>query len=302
MAFRIARTPHLFSTLGLVPPYGLAEAPPRRCWSDGRKAAGLIGLVVLLLSAVGVALYILSGTDPCRPGRLPLSHLAVLVDPTDALSQDEAAKVRSTVWHYEETLAPGSWISLLALLPQQPGPVMHVKFSGCRPRDGVDAHAGWENPVRLRERYRTEFKTPLEQALAGLETWPEATTSPLFGALEEVATWRPFAPAPGVPRTLWLVSDLLVHTPGYSHYRPQPAPLQESVVTGLRGVLAGVEILVFLRRSAHTCPYQTPAHTQSWQTVMQLAGATNYRIKPLHDCPAPLPVVRQPAVGRKPRR
>lgn len=290
-------------------PYGQAYALPHRRGrrlSDKRKALLVFSLVVLCIGTA-MAVSVLGRPSEldaflCPHGSVMPPHVVVLIDPTDPLTPDEVYTVWRELQRRVEALKPGERFSLLAIQPQAQGLVTETLFSRCRPRDGTDANPLTENQAQLQKRYREAFEEPLALALKRLEELPRANTSPIMESLYEIATMREFAFARGARRTLLLVSDLLQHTSKYSQYHQAASTvaLPPSALADVQGVLAGVDVLVFLRTSTAMCPWQTPAHARVWETYMQQAGVASYQVKKLQECAAPpiAPPVKGPGGGR----
>lgn len=250
------------------------------------KTFGLLGIVSFFVLTVLFAPIILGSDeldkDLCQRGGQPPAHAVMLLDPTDPLSPSQVQALRNEIRNRKEALRVGERLSILEISPDGDGPVARVLFSKCRPRDGTDAQALTENKRQLQKRYREQFEEPFEKVVAGIKVGSHADTSPLLASLYQIATMRSFAS--GGRRILIIISDLLelsqVMTQYRSPYRFSDPQVQESLyVKGVKGALAGVDVLVLERTDNKTRQYQTAMHENFWREYMDFAGVTNSEVR-----------------------
>ena len=150
----------------------------------------------------------------------------------------------------------------------------------CDPRKAPKACRGRE------EAYARQFTERILAAVDGfLERQRAHPSSPIMEAVKNVSTLSEFRQMPPGKKRLYVVSDMLQHTPGvYSHYRrtignDEFAQLQEQTFyIEHRPDLAGVsvEILYILRRKNQAT--QTSLHKLFWHEYFQAAEASQVRL------------------------
>ena len=213
--------------------------------------------------------------------------VSILLDRSDALTPLQKRGAQQRVRSLIEEAVPGTRVRLHVLDPDDPL-LIETLFDGCRPVDGSRANALTQNERRLRARWRDEFERPLQDHLRESLRDAPADVSPLLEAIQSVAL-QDFAAAaaPGRDRRLLVVSDMLQHTPRYSHYRNDPLdyerfatlPYASDVGAALRDV--DVEI-AYVGRPAHAAR-QTIAHGLFWEGHVDANGGRLLSIRRLTE-------------------
>jgi hypothetical protein len=92
-------------------------------------------------------------------------------------------------------------------------------FSKCNPGDGTGLSEWTDNPNIARERWIESFRKPAREALKGSMGASSAKSSPILGAMQDIAIDQ-FTPqnVRNVPKSLLVISDMLEHTRDYSQY------------------------------------------------------------------------------------
>ena len=203
-------------------------------------------------------------------------RLSILVDRSDALTPLQKRGVRQWVEMAVDDAAPGTRITLHALEPDHPL-LVQTLFDGCRPPDGTSANRLTQNERRLCTRWREEFEKPLQTLLEATLEDASASTSPLLEAIQSVAvqdfsTFR----TPDRLRRLLIVSDMLQHTAGYSHYRDDPLDYAGFAslpyARGVRASLDNVDVeIAYVGRTQHA-ERQTIAHGLFWEGHVEANG------------------------------
>lgn len=150
----------------------------------------------------------------------------------------------------------------------------------CDPKTAPKACRGVE------EAYARQFTERILLAVGGfLERQRERSVSPIMEAIKDISTLTEFRQISPGSKSLYVVSDMLQHTPGvYSHYRrtigsDELARLQgQPFYTKQRPDLAGVnvEILYILRRRNRAA--QTSLHKSFWHEYFRAANASYVRL------------------------
>ncbi len=202
------------------------------------------------------------------------AYVAVVFDKTDAYNKVQQRFLTRYFDAFKAQLAAGTHVALYVIDDRQ-RELIAPDFEVCAPRSGDDANALYENPKRIRQRWQERFERPLDKAIAGFMQPGNATYSPIMEILQ-VVSLSAFPPeAEKAWKKIVIVSDMLQHTPEWSHYRSQMdfAQLKDSayfqrVRTDLRG--AEVEILYVRRDGAEKL--QTKRHAYFWADYIEAIG------------------------------
>lgn len=273
--------------------------PRRDAWSPsgGGRGAGREGtrrrdhVGTALLAAAGAAVLLLAvahqrltATSEARdPVTLcPVSGArgvtVVLVDRTDFLTLAQREDLRRRLRALAEEVPADTALALYAVGPPlEPGQLPAPVFRRCNPGRGDDANPWLANPARMRRRWEEGFARPAQAAIDGLLEPHVAAHSPIMEAIQLVAIAALREARPGAPRRLVVVSDLLQHTPEFSHYRQvadfrafEQTPYFRRVWSELRDVTVTV---LYLRRDGQH-GRQGRAHIEFWQQYFAALGAT----------------------------
>jgi hypothetical protein len=180
------------------------------------------------------------------------SQTVVLVDVSDSISaitkQDLLNRLHEAVMQVER----GGLLEI-RLLHAAPTST-ETLFSICNPGDGADLDSLTGNPELARRRWEEGFRRPLEEALATSVSATEAATSPIMGAIQEIAVTRLSQAGIGGKTRLIVASDMLENTEDFSMYESgadfltwKGTPAAIKYGTDLRG--ATVELWIIKRAS-----------------------------------------------------
>ncbi len=183
-----------------------------------------IGACVFLIGAALVASRML--IDASRVNERTLCHsdrpsdaLVILLDLTDPLSVTQQARLRSIV---DSLILQASADTMIAMgvVSEDPGR-WGPSFAKCKPATGEDASHLYENPTLIAQRYRQEFRDPVDGLLDEVLRGDAESQSPIMEALQSlIAGTKEFAQASGMRKAV-IVSDMLQHSDSLSFYRGQ---------------------------------------------------------------------------------
>ncbi len=246
----------------------------------------LLALVAATIAALfGVKLMLEDRRTPLDPDTLcpttgPSGYLAIVFDKTDSYNPIQQRFLHRWFNTLEQQIPAGTRVSLY-VIDGRDEPRLDPELSLCNPGDGSDANVLYENPALLNKRWQTRFQQPLEQAIATSIEPAKADSSPIFEILQTVAlsAFPPNvgtdAPDPATPRKIVLVSDMIQHTPEWSHYRGQldmkrlqATPYYQKVRTDLQGA----EVQILYVRRAGSEQLQTKRHALFWADYIQSIG------------------------------
>lgn len=232
-----------------------------------------IGVLGIALVGAGIGVYVWA-TTPRPPARNqqtfcplegPRSLTVMLLDTSDDLPKPTRDEITKRLTELADEIPEHALLELRLLDPAVDGG--KIVFSLCNPGNGEGLNEFTGNPSLAKRRWREKFREPLDRALStGLQ--PHRTeTSPILGTLQAIAIER-FSGriAAGVPKSLFIISDMIEHGKEYSQYRGdvsydrfRKTPAYLKLRTDLNG--AQVQILYVQRLSARIEP---ASHIRFW--------------------------------------
>lgn len=205
----------------------MARPRPRRRSSPGIGWPGYLG-IALFLTAVccGAALaYFAFFTE--RPPTLaqeslcpvdgPRGLTVVLIDTSDDLPDPTRREVLGLLDEIATTLPPYYKLDIRVL--DVAGSRSRSLFAKCNPGDGTGL-SEWTNNVSVaRQRWIESFRKPAQQAIDNGVSPARATSSPIMGAIQDIAIGE-FAGSArqNIGKTLYIISDMIESTKDYSQY------------------------------------------------------------------------------------
>lgn len=145
-------------------------------------------------------------------------HLAILVDTTDPVTLTQLELARQ---HIEDKIGDAAIETRISFATVDPdGSIRQDNFfSMCKPEAGADVSILTKNPRLVEERFQSEFAEPIHAALDRLLRVPEASSSPIMEATQELAARIPGFAVSDAPRELLIMSDLVQHSEVFSFIR-----------------------------------------------------------------------------------
>ena len=249
-----------------------------------RDLLKVFGLGGVLLLAGGVLVYhtiaqsatVQLNGDLCPSGVVTPTHIAMLVDMSDAASDPQHRLLETSLRHRVDELAVGARFSLYLLTPGTKAVVTEL-FSRCKPKDGTHANGITETPSLFAKRYREQFQAPFEATLAKLSDAPSSKTSPLLEAIHTIIKQPAFTQAQSRRLEIW--SDMLENVPGgMTHLKPGYSvdQLKSTLYRTDMTELAGADVRIYQFKSQKYSQFQTAAHGQFWGDYFQALGVGYY--------------------------
>lgn len=231
----------------------------RKKRGSSQSAFGIIGIIVCLaILGGGAYVYVQQTSKPgideatLCPEIGPNRHLAILLDTTDPISMTQLQAARQRIERQIDSAPVGTRISFATVSPDKD--IRSASFlSICKPAGIADINTFIENSSIVEARYREGFQEPVDEALSGLMTVPEAETSPIMEALQEFFTSIPDFITTDVPRELVVMTDLMQHSDAFSLYgnRGWPEFSGEGGTSRLSRNLDGMKVTILrIPRSA----------------------------------------------------
>lgn len=249
---------------------------------------GLIALAVALAVAGAAAFLWFGGRDgELDPASLcprtgPKGHAVLLVDRTDPFNFTQSQALLQYLGEFGRgKVGEGELLSVFVLGEDFTRDAQPV-FQMCNPGRGEGRSLWTANPEQLRRRFEARFLAPMTELAGRLRGGAQAPRSPIMEMLQLVAINGFRAQGVAGPRRLYVVSDMLQNTDGYSQYREE-ADFQRfrasPLFPKLRAELAGVQVeLAYLLTNP---PRQTRRHVQFWEDYFRDMGAILVAVRPL---------------------
>jgi hypothetical protein len=200
---------------------------PRQRRSAGIGWSGVLGISLFVLAlSCGAALgyfYFFSERRPTLeaqslcPVSGPQGVTVVLVDTSDDLPETTRREVLGLLDELATTLPPYHKLDIRVL---DVGRLRSRSiFSKCNPGDGASLSEWTDNPRLARQRWIESFRKPATDAITNSVASAKATSSPIMGAIQDVAIDQfSGATRQEIRKTLYIISDMIESTKDYSQY------------------------------------------------------------------------------------
>ena len=202
------------------------------------------------------------------------AYIAVVFDKTDAYNIVQQRFLKRYFSDFKAKLTPGTRIALY-VIDDRNRKVIAPDFVVCAPRTGNDANALYENPKLIKRRWQERFEKPLDQAIEGFMESSEADYSPIMEILQVVSLSAFPVESDDATKKIIIVSDMLQHTPEWSHYRGQMdfAALERTAYfQRIRTDLKGAEVQILYVRRDGMEKLQTKRHAFFWADFIGAIG------------------------------
>lgn len=217
--------------------------------------------------------------DNCRVDRFVSKESVLLVDTTDSVNPTQYQAIKNKLENMLETAIVDERISVYTITedPEKNAPILVT----CNPGDGADKSEWTSNKRRLKDNWEKKFKTKLEEAVGEILEADLTKQSPILDAIKSVGVYS-FAASKAESKQLVIVSDLLHHTAGMSHYRTpkiafskvEDSPYLASVLSNLNG--AEIEVLYLTRPKDHARQGRT--HLLFWEKYFEKSNGVITKI------------------------
>lgn len=214
----------------------------------------------------------------CLTDRKLETSVVILVDTTDALSPTQISQLLARVRETRDGLPTHGKLTLLFIDSASPNEPKEI-FSLCNPGSEKNSNPLIQTASKIKKRWDESFGNPVEQAISTLATAPISSRSPLIQAIIASTQRSDFNTQVGTRRLL-IVSDLLQHEQGYSHYTTSSRNLwvnfsRTSLAPETVGALSNVAVEVVYIRRPKDAIYQGEGHRVFWQRWFEEARASS---------------------------
>ena len=249
-----------------------------------KRIATLASLLLVIAMAVGgfaAAAIMASNRSPdayalCQSsGFKAAATTVIMVDATDAFTEDQRRRLKSTVGSERDRLPEGGRLIMVSLNPDAPWEPTEL-ISVCNPGKGENANPLLVTRSKVEKRWHDAYADPIEKAIQQSIDRGTSERSPIIITLAALLARADFDTRVAA-RRLVVISDLLEHEKGvYSQLRGgdfwnayQSSPLPKSTRLDLHGVGVAID---YLQRGKFS-GIQGPQHQAFWQRLFKESGA-----------------------------
>jgi hypothetical protein len=161
----------------------------------------------------------------------------------------------------------------------------------CSPGRGKDANELYENPDQIQDRFEHRFIEILDDAVGKLLRASKKQTSPIIESMRaaSIESLGSFQQGTDRQSTMTIISDMVQHSPLYSHFRSSPnfkelshSQVWRSLQPDLRG--SKVDALYLLRSTAVRAggaPIQNLGHQLFWEQLISASNGQATAMQPI---------------------
>ena len=215
----------------------------------------------------------------CPTGKGPVSETVVLLDATDPYNQIQRLAIETRLDEIVSSILVDAKLTIYKLDTLESLSTLGPLVARCNP--GKEANALYESKRRKEVSWREGFDTPIRTALEEITETGSANTSEIMEMLQVVGltAFTGSHTDDDPKRELIIVSDMLQHTPEYSHYRDWPMTFKEFEATPTfrrltTSRLVGVRVkIIYVRRQEYgAATIQGRAHVDFWEEYIAGIG------------------------------
>lgn len=237
----------------------------------------IIGVCLVIFGALMISALVLKG-EAYDPETFCLdevfAHTIVVLDKTDSLSINQQRFILNYINKEKDKLRTFEKFSIFTLTENtymNPEPL----FSKCNPGTGKNANKLYQNPKKIQMRFDSFFSKPLKENMNSILSDDTGPRSPIFEMIRELSFRDDFGEKTQ-ERTLIIISDMMHHTPKFSHYRNSidyksflKKSYMDEVAVSLNSV--NVKIVYLLRDKLGSI--QGKRHLSFWEDYFEDMGA-----------------------------
>ena len=201
-------------------------------------------------------------------------YVALVFDKSDTYNKIQQGFLRRFFTEFKAGLAPGTQVSIY-VIEDQKNKEIAPGFVVCAPRTGQDANAFYENPKRIQQRWQRQFEQPLDQAIAGFMQASQSESSPIMEIFQHLSLSAFPVGDSSADKQIIIISDMLQHTPEWSHYRGQmdfTALQKTSYYQRISTHLKNAEVTILYVRRDGMEKLQNKRHAFFWADYIKSMG------------------------------
>jgi hypothetical protein len=241
---------------------------------------GIIVIVTLVYQHLRSTRTVVDPETLC-PVEGPTAIVAILIDSTDPFNGVQKDFLLKYFEELESTLKKGTLVQIFSAASYS-NAGFPPESELCNPGDGRDISEWSGNPDKVRKKWQSDFKEPLDSALRSSIEGSAGDVSPIMSMIKAVSFKAFPSHGSSVPRTLYIVSDMLEHTEQYSQYNEGLDFSQVNRMPFYAHVspnLSGTEVFVLYVSRPGLETLQTRRHAEFWADYFRHVGASLQSIK-----------------------
>ncbi len=210
----------------------------------------------------------------CPIGTESPKYVALVFDKSDAYNKIQQQFLKRFFSDFKAGLMAGTRISIYVIDDKTEKEIV-PDFVVCTPRTGEVANAFYENPKQIQQRWKSQFEQPLDRVIKGFMQPGKANFSPIMEIFQFISLTA-FPPTESqAEKQIIIISDMLQHTPEWSHYRQQMnfKDLQKSTYfQRINTNLQGAEVKILYVRREGKEKLQNKRHAFFWADFIEAIG------------------------------
>jgi len=144
-------------------------------------------------------------------------YITIIFDKSDAFNTVQQAFLKKFFRKMKSNLKTGAHVSMY-IVNDKSVENISPDFVICNPDDGESANELYENKSLLNKRWHENFEVPLDGHIESFMEPSTSSISPIMEIFQIVALSTP-SEAESRSKEIIIVSDMLQHTDGWSHYK-----------------------------------------------------------------------------------
>ncbi len=201
-------------------------------------------------------------------------YVALVFDKSDTYNKVQQQFLKRFFSEFKASLVAGTHISIYVIDDNKEKEIS-PDFVVCSPRTGEAANAFYENPKQIRRRWKVQFEQPLDRVIKGFMQPGNADFSPIMEIFQFISL-SAFPPGESqADKQIIIISDMLQHTPEWSHYRQQMdiKGLQKSTYfQRINTNLQNAEVKILYVRREGKEKLQNKRHAFFWADFIESIG------------------------------
>jgi len=181
---------------------------------------GLISVLAFFRYQLQQNQVLLDPESLCPINKPSPKYVALIFDKSDVYNTVQQRFLKRFFTEFKSQLLAATKISIY-VIDEANNKDISPYLVVCAPRTGEDANALYENPRLIRQRWQQQFEQPLDQVIEGFMQAGQSEFSPIMETLQVVSLSAFPVLEPTADKQIIIISDMLQHTPEWSHYRGQ---------------------------------------------------------------------------------
>lgn len=202
----------------------------------------------------------------------------ILFDKTGGFSENQERMISQIIQKEMNVLTSGERLAVYGIDPKGMNGLSEPFFDKCKPRDGSEADALFENAILMKNKFNEQFSSVLEEVAEGQIQAEGAQTSPLIESLQDLVTIATLNDAVKLNKIV-MISDLLQHSQNISFYNFNLQEFKKEDLLPLVPDLLGVNVqLYWLLRDGNERAIQNVNLIPWWEHFFEYAGISNLNV------------------------